>query len=211
MALSTFSELKTSISKWAWRDGDDAFAATVPDFIAMCESMLNYGTEDQEPLRVQEMEQTVTIALTDGVGDLPDDYLQFRDVKEVGNPARALEAAPTTWINGEFPYGEAGVGCRYFYISGDTITTFPAVASITMRYFAKIPALSDAAPTNWLLAKAPQAYLFGSLLFAKPFELDEPQAATYLAFFQQAIGGLKSSDRKARYARAKTRMVGPTP
>jgi hypothetical protein len=211
MALSTFSELKTSIATWAFRTGDDVFEAATPDFIAMCESMLNYGTADQEPLRVQEMEEMVTIALTDGVGDLPDDYLQFRDVKEVGNPARPLEAAPTTWINGEFPYGETGIGCRYFYISGDTITTFPAVASITMRYFAKIPALSDAAPTNWLLAKAPNVYLFGSLLFAEPFTLNDQRAALHGTYFQQAIGGLKQSDRKARYARAKTRMAGPTP
>jgi hypothetical protein len=46
-------------------------------------------------------------------------------------------------------------------------------------YFQKIPALSDGAPANWLLAAHPDLYLFGALTEAEAFNKDADKAALW--------------------------------
>ena len=52
-----------------------------------------------------------------------------------------------------------------------------AAHPITLAYVARIPALSDANPTNWVLQQAPQMYLYASLLEAEPFLANDARGA----------------------------------
>ena len=65
-------------------------------------------------------------------------------------------------------------------------------------------ALSDAAPTNALLADYPDAYLFATLCEAGPFLRDDALAAAYEARLERAIGEINSKDARARAARTLT-------
>lgn len=199
MALSNRSELIAAIGRWAWRAGvenetDDAtFVAAIPDFITLLENRVN------RELRVGEMLTTAPIVLTDGLGALPDDYLQYRRL------------SADTYPRWELNYGGQNEG-RGFTISGSAITGWPiTIGNLSMEYYAKIPALTEANPTNWLLTKAPEVYLYGSLLEAMPFTGDDQRAGTWHAYYDKAIGGLQSADVMARYAKAGRRSTGPTP
>jgi hypothetical protein len=209
MALASYADLKAAVASWVDREDSD-FAARVPDFIALCEQRLNYGGADGAGLRVAEMEKTAALtADANGKLILPADYLEFRSMQPgtPGYDALALGGIDAT--SGFVPTG--GVPARTS-ITGNVVSTYPrANAPVTVTYYAKIPALSDSNPTNWLLTKAPGVYLYGSLLESAPFESDDARMQSWLALYQSAIAGLKATDAGARFANATVRVRSCTP
>jgi hypothetical protein len=205
MALDTYANVQTAIITHAFRTGDTDFAAAVPDFITMTESRIN------RVLRVREMEESATISVSVGYGWLPDDYLEFRRVVANTSPTTPLELVTPDFAAGEYRTTYSGYP-SHFTIIGDRIRVFPSTdATLAMNYYAKIPALSATNTTNWLLTKAPELYLYGGLVEAGPFMMDDAAAARYAALFQKAMSDLMSADTGARYARATMRVSGPTP
>lgn len=208
MALSNFSDLKSSIADWLNRED---LTSVIPDFITGCEQAINYGTEEIEALRIVDMETEAVIAGTAGVYALPADYLEFRSVICGDEMPVPLSLATPEWLALNFPLGYSA-RARYFKISGgDLISYYSADADISMTYYAKVPALSVSNSTNWLLTKAPMVYLYGSLLQAAPYLGDDARIATWAALFKQYMGGLRKSDRQYRHSKIVTRVKGPTP
>jgi len=206
MALDTYSELQAAIIRWAMRTGDTEFAAEVPTFIELAESRIN------RTLRVSDMETTTTTTLDDdGAMDLPEDFLELRAFLGSGSPQYSL--APVTPAFAADEYAGAGAGTSYSYaIVGNNLTTFPAgTGDATLTYFAKVPALSDEEPTNWLLTKAPEVYLYGALMESAPYLMDDQRTVGWGTLFQKAIDDLHSQDRGARYSNVRARVRGPTP
>jgi len=211
MALSDFSQMQAAVAKWAWKEGDAKFLAAIPDFFALVENIVQYGEPGVEPLRVREMENTATVTLTNGVGPLPDDYLEFRQVTDGSNPNRLLEPVDGWYGEEEFPW--QGLGrAAYFAVNGTSIRTYPKSASnLTLAYYQKIPALTQADPVNWLLTKAPNVYLFGALMQAAPYMREDERLGLFGQRFAAALNGLRSSDGMAKVARAVARPRGVTP
>lgn len=205
MALDTYSDLQTQIPIWAFRTGDTEFIAAVPDFIRLLETRVN------RDLRTRDMKTSATVALTSGAGTLPADYLEMIEVKESTNGYRSIRPMPESYGTTEFPTAVSGCPDHYV-ISGDTITTVPAATgSLAITYYAKVPALSDASPTNWLLTKAPDVYLYGSLIEGATYTKDNEETARNSALYEEALAKLKRADRGSRYARATVRLTGNTP
>ena len=209
MPLATYADLKAAIPSWLDREDSD-FAARVPDFIALCEQRLNFGGADGAGLRVAEMEKTATLTPdANGKLTLPADYLESRSLAPGAAGYDALTLSGIDANVGLYRYG--GVP-RRMSISGQTVSTFPlANGAVTLLYYAKIPSLSDANPSNWLLAKAPGVYLYGSLIETAPFEIDDARSQIWLALYTNALAGLKTTDTGMRYANAVSRVRGPTP
>lgn len=208
MAITTYATLQSAIITHAMRSGDTDFAAAVPDFITGCEQLFNYGSESLQGLRLADMETTVTLTPVNGVAALPADYLQFRRVM---SGTHVLQPAEPGWAANYYDGAGPATG-KFFTVTGSSLTVFPVSdAPIALTYYAKIPALSNANTTNWLLTKAPMAYLYGSLLHAAPFGMDDARIQTYGTLFSQAVGGLIKSDAMGRYARSVSRVRGPTP
>jgi hypothetical protein len=205
MALDTYSNLQTAIAAWAFRTGDDEFTAQLPDFITMTENRVN------RTLRIREMEASATITLTDGAGTLPADYLEHRRVVANVSPISVLEMVTPDYASDRYPENGAAYP-RYFSIIGNALKTYPtSTGDIALTYYQKVPALSEADPTNWLLAKAPEVYLYGALVEAAPYMQDDQAAQRYITLFQKALKDLQDADIGARYARATARTSGPTP
>jgi hypothetical protein len=158
MAITTYAELKAAAANWLSRSD---LGSRIPEFVELAEAHFN------RRLRVREQETSAGIAMAGGAGALPADYLQWREVKWPGSLARSLEYADRTWLSETFPDSPSAPP-RYFTIEGTTISVMPVDnTSLTLRYYQKIPALSDAAPTNWLIAAHPDLYLFGTLTEAQ--------------------------------------------
>jgi hypothetical protein len=95
---------------------------------------------------VREQETSASSAMAGRSGTLPADYLQWREVRWPGSVARSLEYADRTWLTETYPDSPSAAP-RYFTIEGTTISVVPVHdASVTLCYYRKIPALSDAAP-----------------------------------------------------------------
>jgi len=204
MALDTYANLQASIVRWAMRSGDTEFTAQVPDFISLCEKRFN------RTLRVGGMEKTASLVPNgSGVITLPADYLEYRSLSAGIYGYDALEMVAPDFEVGRYEGG--GVG-RRFSISGNLLQTYPAAnGPIALTYFAKVPALSDANPTNWLLASAPDLYLYGSLLEAAPYMEEDARASVWKTYYDTAMADLEASDVSARYANGRVRVLGCRP
>ena len=204
MALASLSELTTSIIAYSMRVGDAGFAAQVPTFIKLAESRIN------RVLRVAEMERVSTVSLSQNGGVLPCDYLEWRGVSggfptrdlSYITPGQSVEVSP----NGGEP--------RSFSVAGNRLNVYPGNppgGTVRMSYYAKVPDLTEDEPTNWLLEKAPELYLYGALIETAPFLMDDSRLQTWTTLFQKALADLQSADTGARYANAAARVSGPTP
>ena len=66
--------------------------------------------------------------------------------------------------------------------------------SIELLYYQRIPALSNTNPTNWLLTICPNAYLYGALLAAQPYLINDERIPMIQSLYRQAVDGLNSID-----------------
>lgn len=184
MALSSFSDLSTSILTWINRTGDADLTAAVPDLIRLAEF------DAQRRLRVGEMLASTTITLTDGAGSLPSDYLQYRRIWDTAYPDVDLEPGTAE-------------SARGFRITGSSISTYPTtIGTLGIDYYQEVPALTSSNITNWLLEKAPDVYLYGSLSAAMPFVQDDNRIAVWKRLLEEAYLKIENQDVLARYAKA---------
>lgn len=210
MALTTIAELRTSIKDWAVRA--DLSDTLIDDFVTLTESTLNYGEKDEgsgawliRPLRVREMEDTETVTMTSGVGALPSDFLEAIKVKDPGDITRDIEYATPAWLDANFPTGQDGTYPAFYTIIG---TDLHCPIDVSLTYYAKIPGLV-ANSTNWLLTKAPNAYLYGGLMQWSIYSKNPEAAAGYRAMMATALGALQGSDINSR-AGSMVRRAGMT-
>ena len=200
MALSNFSELKTSISSWL---DEDALSLTVPDFITLAEAEFN------RKLRVLEMETRATLDTVAGDDRyaLPTGHLQTRRLTITTDSERSLEYITPVELVDLKPNSLTGEPA-YFTIEDAEIRLLPTPASayeMDQIYFKEITALSDSDPTNFLLTNHPDAYLYGSLVHAAPFLRDDERVAMWNAGYERAMEAIKKADIRRRFNSAPLR------
>ncbi len=66
-----------------------------------------------------------------------------------------------------------------------------------MIYYGKIPALSNQNTSNWLLVKAPDLYLYGSLVHAAPYLLDDQRVGLFANMYNSRLEALALESDKA--------------
>src|ERR1700756_196830 len=129
MTIQTYSDLQSAIASWIAR-GD--LAASIPDFIALFESVAN------RRLRLRQQESAATLAPSSGVATLPADYLAWRRVPWTGQVPRELESAPPSYLPALYPTLPADIP-RLFTIEGGSLTVAPSDDTALMfDYFRKI-------------------------------------------------------------------------
>ena len=188
MSLDSYSALQASIASWLMRDD---LTAAIPDFVSLAEADMN------NKLRLRAMLTTATVDAAGGA--LPDDCLAVRSVElaDYGHLSFAADAETAQFSNA-YRGGEA----RWFSIDGNNLVVSPTRAgagTVTLRYYARIPALSDANQTNHVLTASPGVYLYGSLLQAAPYLLDDARLQTWGTLYDGALGALQGADDAAEY------------
>lgn len=203
MPLSTYADLQETALDVIGRTGDAGLTAYAPVAITLVEAKLNRN------LRVGEMEETTTLTGSGGDYALPSDFLAWRQVRIAS--CGPLEFVTPDWASDAFPTGAGGVP-RFFTVKGSTLTVYPsASSSVLLDYYQAIPALSDAAPTNWLLAAYPDIYLFMTLIELNAYTKDSDAASLWNDRAAAAVDELRTADRIKRYSRVSARVKGPTP
>jgi len=196
MALSTFDELKTAIADFLNRDD---LTATIPTFIALAEAEMN------RRLRHWRMEVRATLSTNDQYNELPTGWLEAVrlsvNTSDGIKPLRLLsqrdiqdKRRADADVAGE-PEGYAITDGGYeLYPAPD------ATYSIETLYFARFTALSDAAPSNWLLTYHPAAYLYGALKHSAPYLQEDQRMAVWAALFETEIMQIDEANSAARHS-----------
>ncbi|WP_288076721.1 hypothetical protein [Pseudomonas sp.] len=189
MSISTYSELKAEIASWLNRSD---LSETIPTLIQLAEVQLNAD------LTSRFMEVKASLPVTAGVStaSLPSDLLDIKRLQVVGSPNRVLIYRSPDEIAQDNAANQTGMP-ETFSVFGNTLELAPIPDSdctLELLYYQKIPALSDSNPTNWLLTNWPNAYLFGALLQAQPFLMNDERIPVFQSLYSQAVEGLNVVD-----------------
>jgi hypothetical protein len=187
MGLSSYSELQDSVLSWLARPGDPLVAPAVPDMIVLAESEL------RRRLRVGDAEQRASLTATTAAVALPADCRQLRLVTSDG---ALVSYVPPDQLPG-------GSGPPYHYtLHGSELRLGPAPSgSVTLEilYQVGLPPLSDGVPTNWLLTKHPDAYLYSTLVAAEAFIGHDERIPLWTQAAAAVLASIEAADRKARW------------
>jgi len=180
--ISDYASLQSAVIEYLARDQDATMIARVPSFIQFAEAKFN------RQLFVRQMEQRSIAVADPSSGDpefiaLPSDFQSMRRIRLSSASGRpCLEFKSGTQMD-EFRFATADVPAqpRYFTIFGNEIELAPtpdAACTIEMVYRQVIPPLASNG-TNWLLALAPDLYLYGALLESAPYIKEDARIQTW--------------------------------
>ena len=189
MAITDYSTLKSALSTWLHRSD---LTAQIPDFIALAEARLSADL-DARPMEAQ---ATLTATAGSSTVALPSDMLEMRRLMVNGNPSETLTYATPDAIAEDYPVALSSRPA-VFAVIGQNLQLAPvpdADYTLELTYRKRIPALSDTAPTNWLLTNWPNAYLYGALCAAQPYLVNDQRLATFESLYQQAVAGINGID-----------------
>lgn len=200
MAITTYSELQSAIADWLLRDD---LTSVIPSFIDLAEAKFNRRIRDYR------MVSRTTFTVDGEYEDVPADWLQTIRYQLNTSPITTLEyVTPDQAAEEKVIFSSTGRP-KFFTVVGSALQHVPAPdASYTgeLTYYAKIPALTDVATSNWLLAAAPDVYLYGALLEAAPYLDDDARIQTWGSLLEQGLSNLAIESDRARIGSSSIRM-----
>jgi len=203
MAIGTFAQLKTATANWLDRSD---LTDRIPEFITLAEARFN------RVLRIRDME-TVSTAISTTAGtreySLPTGFVQMKEFHLSTDPITPL-AYITPEMMSRMQAGSTKAKPQVFTIIADNVRLGPnpdAVYTTSMLYYKAFTALSDAATTNDMLTNNPDVYLYGTLLEAEPFIMNDERVALWATAFKQAIDDIQFQDNKDRHSGSQLRVM----
>jgi hypothetical protein len=186
---STFTELRDEILSFVNVPEAEGF---VPTFIALAEADM------ARELRHWQMEARATTTLAAQYVDKPTDWLET--IRFIIPGKVQLEAVNRATMTLWRARQEDATGRPRFYShSAGQFELWPTPdGSYTgeIVYYRRPAPLTAAAPENYLLDMAPDAYLYGALTHAGTFLADE-RAPMWQAAFQSAVGRINGENSRA--------------
>jgi len=202
MAISTYAELQTAVANWLDRDD---LTDRIPEFIALSEARMNRVLR----IRLMESKYTASTAAAQRNYALPTGYLQMRNLQINTTPIR-----PCQYVTPEIYdrlYGSTTTGTPEIYtIIANEIQLGPipdGVQTIEMLFYKKISALSVTNTTEAMLTDNPDIYLYGALLEAEPFIMNDERVPLWAQGFSQGVADLQTQDNKDRHSGSALRVM----
>jgi hypothetical protein len=82
-----------------------------------------------------------------------------------------------------------------------------SVLTMEMLFYKKITALSGTNQTEQMLTDNPDIYLYGALLEAEPFIMNDERVVLWAKGFAQAVADLQEQDNKDRHSGSALRVM----
>lgn len=187
MALGTYSDLQTSVANWLHRTD---LTALIPDFITMAEDRLS-GDLDARPMDIVYQ----FTAATEYVAT-PTDMLEMRRMRLLTDPRAVLKYLTPDQMTERYSSATITGQPVAFSVIGTQFQFAPIPDSsytVELIYRQKIPSLA-ANSTNWLMTNFPSAYLFGTLLMAAPYLINDDRIPTWERLYEEACNTINSID-----------------
>ena len=202
MAISNYTELKTAVANWLDRDD---LTARIPEFIALAEARFNRVLR----LRSMEAKYTANTVAAQRNLALPASYIQMRNFQVNTSPLTTLSYV-TPEIYDMFWGGSTQGTPKVYTILANEVSLGPIPASVQeveMLFYKKFDNLSVSTTTNWLITNAPDIYLYGSMLEAEPFIMNDERVPLWAQALQQGISDLQEQDNKDRHSGSALRVM----
>ena len=202
MAIGTYAELKTAVANWLDRDD---LTDRIPEFIALAEARMNRVLR----LRMMESKYTASTVASQRNYNLPTGYVQMRNFQINTSPITPLQYVSPE-IYDRLWGGSTGGTPQFYTIIANEIQLGPipgSVLTMEMLFYKKITALSASNTTEQMLTDNPDIYLYGALLEAEPFIMNDERVALWAKGFAQAVADLQEQDNKDRHSGSALRVM----
>jgi hypothetical protein len=195
MSFATYSDLQTSIANYLARSD---LTSQIPDFITFAENRL------RRELRIRQMLKSVTTSTVSGDAtvELPSDFLEIRDFVVMTNPIQPLSYSSPSSLSNDPRTSEVGVPKSYTILASE-FQVAPApdgVYTLKLLYYAAPAYLSSNNTTNVFLTTAPDGLLYGALVEAEPYLMNDARINTWGSMYDRAISSLIKSDEEGQYS-----------
>jgi len=202
MAISTYSELQTAVANWLDRDD---LTDRIPEFIALAEARFN------RVLRLRSMEAKYTADTVAGQRNLalPTGYIQMRNFQVNTSPLTTLSYV-TPEIYDRVWGGSTSGTPKFYTILANEVSFGPipgSVMEVEMLFYKKFDNLSVSATTNSLLTDSPDLYLYGAMLEAEPFIMNDERVPLWAAALDRAVSDMQEQDNKDRHSGSALRVM----
>jgi hypothetical protein len=201
--ITNYATLQSTIADYLNRAD---LTSQIQTFIQFAEADLNTRLRDRQMIVRAEATSDEEYV------QLPSDWLEALNLQLVGgmSPLRYITLDESDIVNST----RALTSPSFYSLMNGAIELVPPPAhdvDIEMVYYGKIPSLSDAAPSNWLLVKAPDVYLYGALTHAAPFLMDDARIQTFGQIYLARVQSLQDESQKSLHSGspliARTRRV----
>jgi len=195
MSLTNYSDLKTTVANYLGRSD---LTSVIPDFISLAEIRL------ARQLRLRQMMTTATLSTTGGTStlSLPADFLSIRDIYIDQNPRQSLSYLSPSAFTRDARAAESGL--PVFYTQTGSEIEFAPIPdtnyTVKIIYYAKPAVLSDSNTTNVFMTVCPDALLYGALLEAEPYLMNDARVVVWTQLYGNAVSALAESDNTSEYA-----------
>ena len=178
--------------------GNRDLSDVMPRLVQMAEAEFN------RRLRTRKQITEDTLTFTDGAATLPSDFLEMISTFDgYGDQLRGSSIGTTR---------REGTQYNRYSITGSEIVVKGVSGDRDILYFAAIPTLTTSPTTsNWLLADAPDVYLYGVSVEAAKHIRDMDAVNTIAPLMDRAISLVETADLRARWGNATVRYMGLTP
>lgn len=195
MALANYTDLVAAINGWLNRSDMTSIA---PDLIALAEAEFN------RVLRTPEMEVRSTATMSGEALAVPADFIGLRSISSDNasfEPASIDDVLnlPTSYTGS--PRIVAVSDGQFFF------RPVPSSGTVEIVYYQKIPALTAGSPTNWLMTKYPDLYLFAALAQAEFYNWNDARLPLVKARTEELMEQVNQAAQKERYGGRTLRMA----
>lgn len=185
LAFDSYTALVAGIGDWLDRED---LTGSAGGMIALAEAKMRRELCPLFP------ERTASIAATDGVGSLPDDFSTPRTVSTTCGPLPQIGPSQGLLI-------ESGPNPVAWSLEAEMLRLWPAVtATVTLLYEPTLPQLTETTPSNFLLDRMPDLYFFGAMMFAEGYLANDQRASLFKALFDEALDSARRFFTRQRFA-----------
>ena len=195
MSYTNYTDLQASVAGYLGRSD---LTTEIPDFIRFAE--LRLGRE----LRTRQMLNSATAptVANDARTALPTDFLEIRDLFIQGNPRRPLTYMSPSAFSREARADIVGLPVFYTILASEfQYAPIPdAIYTLEILYYAKPTFLSSSNASNVFLANYPDALLYGSLIEAEPYLINDARSQLWATLYDRAIKNISDADQGGEYS-----------
>jgi hypothetical protein len=195
MSITNYTSLQATVANYLARSD---LAAVIPDFIRLAEVRL------RRDLRIRQMLKSATTIAVGGdqTVTLPIDFLQLRDLFLETNPVRSLEYVTPSVFSRNGRVTESGLPMYYTIIANEfKLAPVPdGDYSMRMLYYAAPEYLTSTNPSNVFLATCPDLLLYGSLVEAEPYLMNDGRIQLWAGMYDRGVTSLSSSDDASEHS-----------
>jgi len=195
MAITDYSSLQTTIANYLARTD---LTAQIPDFIRLAETRI------RRELRIRQMMKSATTQTTGGDATvaLPPDFLEVRDLTIQSNPVRVISYVSPSVFSRNTRSTESGAPIDYTILATEfRFAPIPDTNyTLEILYYAVPEYLSGTNTSNVFLAVCPDLILYGALIEAEPYLMNDARLQVWAGMYQKGVDALTTSDEQAQYS-----------